>query len=81
MAINGVPAFGPQEADSNNAVNGNGVPGARFWYAGHSAGGATWHVHNPQMGEETVSSDKLLGYAVDGFPIYGPRDDDSVKRF
>ena len=35
MAINGVPAFGPQEADSNNAVNGNGVPGARFWY-GHA---------------------------------------------
>ena len=78
MAINGVPAFGPQEADSNNAVNGNGVPGARFWY-GH-AGGATWHVHNPQMGEETVSSDKLLGYAMDGFPIYGPLDDDSVSQ-
>ena len=30
------------------------------------------------MGEETVTSDELLGYAMDGFPIYGPLDDDSV---
>ena len=36
MALNGVPAYGPQEADSNNAVEGNmGVPGARYWY-GHA---------------------------------------------
>lgn len=29
------------------------------------------------MGEESVASEKLLGYAMDGFPIYGPLDDAS----
>jgi len=77
MATNGVPAYGPQESDSNNAVAGNdGVPGARFWY-GHT-GAQTWHFHNPHMGKETVTSDLLLGYAMDGFPIYGPLDDNAV---
>mmetsp|Transcript_16508 Transcript_16508/g.37930 ORF Transcript_16508/g.37930 Transcript_16508/m.37930 type:complete len:243 (+) Transcript_16508:909-1637(+) len=33
---------------------------------------------NPQMGEETVSSDEILGYAMDGFPIYGPLVDDTL---
>jgi len=65
MAINGVPAFGPQEADSNNAVNGNGVPGARFWY-GH-AGGATWHVHNPQMGKKQFHPTSFLVMPWMGF--------------
>ena len=31
------------------------------------------------MGEEFVTSDELLGYAMDGFPIYGPLDNDSVE--
>ena len=30
------------------------------------------------MGEEFVTSNELLGYAMDGFPIYGPLDDDDV---
>ncbi len=78
MAINGVPAYGPQEVDGLNAVTGNGVPDARFWY-GH-AGGAYWHLHNPHMGKEFVSSDTLLGYAMDGFPIYGPLDNQSLSK-
>jgi len=38
----------------------------------------SWHLHNPYMGEENPSSTDLLGYALDGFPIYGPLSDDSV---
>ena len=80
MATNGVPAYGPQESDNNNAVEGNaGVQGARFWY-GHTGADLAWHVHNPHMGEETVKSDQLLGYAMDGFPIYGPLDDNAVYQ-
>jgi hypothetical protein len=30
------------------------------------------------MGEENPSSADFLGYALDGFPIYGPLSDDSV---
>jgi len=80
MALNGIPAYGPQESDSNNAVEGDdGVQGARFWY-GHAGPNSAWHIHNPQMGEETVTATTLLGYAMDGFPIYGPLDDNSVSN-
>ena len=42
MALNGVPAYGPQESDDNNAVEGMaGVQGARFWY-GHTGGNLAW---------------------------------------
>lgn len=79
MALNGVPAFGPQESDSLNAVEAteSNKLGANYWY-GHSGADSGWHVHNPHMGEEFVTSDELLGYAMDGFPIYGPLDDVSV---
>ena len=72
MSTNGVPAYGPQEADYNNAVEGTlGVPGARFWY-GHAGPNSAWHIHNPKMGMETESHETLMGWAMDGFPIYGP---------
>lgn len=78
MAMNGVPAYGPQENDNNNAVEGTmGVQGARFWY-GHAGPNSAWHVHNPKMGREVESHQTLLGYAMDGFPIYGHLDDDSM---
>jgi hypothetical protein len=37
-----------------------------------------WHVHNPYLGQSNPSEDDLLGYALDGFAIYGPLSDDSV---
>jgi len=78
MALNGIPAYGPQEADSNNAVEGTmGVPGARYWY-GHAGPNSAWHVHNPKMGKELESHETLLGYAMDGVPIYGHLEDDSM---
>ena len=34
------------------------------------------------MGAESVtSSEQLLGYAMDGFPIYGTLDDNEVGQF
>mmetsp|Transcript_13078 Transcript_13078/g.36191 ORF Transcript_13078/g.36191 Transcript_13078/m.36191 type:complete len:850 (+) Transcript_13078:53-2602(+) len=80
MALNGVPAYGPQESDDANAVDGaDSVPGAKFWY-GHTGGNLVWHFHNPQMGQETVAPTTLLGYAMDGFPLYGPLADADVGQ-
>ena len=78
MALNGVPTYGAKEADGNNAVEpGTGkIQDAQFWY-GHAGMSLDWHVHNPQMGESSVTSTMLLGYAMDGFPIYGPVSDTS----
>eukprot|EP00751_Fragilariopsis_kerguelensis_P003942 CAMPEP_0170812694 /NCGR_PEP_ID=MMETSP0733-20121128/36223_1 /TAXON_ID=186038 /ORGANISM="Fragilariopsis kerguelensis, Strain L26-C5" /LENGTH=275 /DNA_ID=CAMNT_0011169525 /DNA_START=35 /DNA_END=862 /DNA_ORIENTATION=- len=81
MATNGIPAYGPMEAFNANAVEptDSAVFGAGFWY-GHASLGGSWHFHNPQMGEETVTSKTLLGYAMDGFPIYGPLSDNRLDR-
>ena len=81
MSTNGVPAFGPMESDSLNAVesNGSGAQGAGFWY-GHASAGGAWHFHAPEMGEESVTTNTLLGYAMDGFPIYGPLSDNEVSQ-
>jgi hypothetical protein len=78
MSLNGVPAYGPQEGGGSNAVEpGNGfIQDAQFWY-GHADQQKQWHFHNPYMGTENPSSDTLLGYALDGFPIYGPLNDSS----
>jgi len=72
MAKNGIPAYGPMEAFDENAVEPSetDVVGSDFWY-GHASNGGAWHFHNPQMGEETVATRTLLGYSMDGFPIYG----------
>ncbi len=79
MATNGVPAYNAQENDYLNAVEGGNRPGAQFWY-GHAGGNSVWHVHNPQMGRESwETADTLLGYAMDGFPVYGHVSDEEVS--
>ena len=81
MSLNGVPTFGAQEGGGTNAVGGNGVVDGIPWY-GHAAPGGNWHYHSGEFGRYVeitdVPSTELLGYAMDGFPIYGPLDDASV---
>lgn len=77
MATNGVPAYGALEADDANAVEPDGlIQDAQFWY-GHSTASGIWHVHNPYMGAENADSTTLLGWALDGYAIYGPFDSGS----
>lgn len=82
MAVNGVPAYNAQEGDSLNSVeppagDTSVVQDAQFWY-GHANRQNAWHFHNPHMGykEDAINENTLLGYAFDGFPIYGPLIDD-----
>ena len=79
MAVNGVPAYGPQEGGGSNAVEPDPnafLQDAQFWY-GHAAMNNDWHLHNPYLGKEDPTADELLAYALDGFPIYGPLSDAS----
>jgi len=79
MAKNGVPTFGPQESDGLNAVETgeSNKLGAKYWY-GHAGGDSGWHVHNPQMGKPAVTTETFLGYAMDGFEIFGPLSDENI---
>jgi hypothetical protein len=87
MSLNGVPAFGPQEGGGTNAVEGpaavvGGVTVTGVPPQGHAAPSGDWHYHSGEFGLVTdiasIPRTKLIGYAMDGFPIYGALDDDSV---
>lgn len=82
VATNGVPLFGPGEAGGTNAVEGNN-PIEVEWY-GHSTLQGYFHYHHPAVpvagaiGGAYPAADALVGYALDGFPIYGPLADPSL---
>ena len=80
IALNGVPIYGAQEAEGYNAVepsSDSSVTDAQYWY-GHCAFANDWHYHHPWAGHSTQpDSSTLIGYAMDGFPLYGPLDDAS----
>ena len=69
VALNGVPIWGPLLTDGTNAVEGSKpVP-----CYGHSSRTGMWHYHHPIMGcNMAANQETLLGYALDGFGIYGP---------
>jgi len=81
IQLNGVPIYGAQEAEGLNAVQPSSdspVQDAQYWF-GHAAFEGDWHYHNPQVGnEEQPTSETVIAYSLDGFPIYGPLDDNSV---
>ena len=71
MAINGVPAYGPMEASSTNAVEPDAnswIQDAQYWYR-HAARNNDWHIHHPYLGKQDPSSETLLAYSLDGSPI------------
>lgn len=72
IALNGVSIFGPLEGAGGNAMDPNGqFVGASYWY-GHATRQGQDHYHSPKIGkEEETNEDILLGYALDGFKIYG----------
>uniref|UniRef100_A0A7S2SL57 YHYH domain-containing protein n=1 Tax=Rhizochromulina marina TaxID=1034831 RepID=A0A7S2SL57_9STRA len=81
VATNGVPIYGANEEDMppTNAVEppqGSGLTGSKP--QGHSSSRYHHHYHHPYLGHDSKpESTTLLGYALDGYPIYGPLDDPS----
>ena len=68
-ALNGVPIWGALLSDGSNAVEGaEQVP-----CYGHASRTGMWHYHHPILGcNIAANQETLLGYAIDGFAIYGP---------
>jgi hypothetical protein len=51
------------------------IKDAKYWY-GHAPPTGDWHYHSPNAGHERAPSmDTVIGYALDGFKIYGSLDD------
>jgi hypothetical protein len=70
IAVNGVQIYGALEGGGSNAVAGaNGIVVPCY---GHAQPEGIWHYHHPEFGCKVVDEKTLVGYALDGFPIYGP---------
>ena len=71
VSINGVPFFN-QYAGPNQPLSGEIVSFDQSW--GHPAPGGVYHYHVEPLYLTTVKVGKsgLLGFLLDGFPVYGP---------
>ena len=77
FAINGVPFYNPYTRKQENAVEGEF---AEFFDAcdGHPQDRGAYHYHKRPSCLENGEDDQLLGVALDGFPIYGPKSEGRV---
>ena len=74
VSINGVPFFNEYESPTEtltNQVIQSFDPGN-----GHPAPQGRYHYHFPPESLITVTEDNFLGFAGDGFPVYGPKNPD-----
>ena len=73
VSLNGVPFFN-QYAGPNQPLTGEVVSFDRYW--GHPAPTGQYHYHVEPLYLTTVKATKssLLGFLLDGFPVYGPEE-------
>ena len=73
VAINGVPLFN-QYAGPNQPLTNEIQSFDKYW--GHPTGTSIYHYHVEPLFLTTVKVNKsaLLGFLLDGFPVYGPEE-------
>lgn len=73
VSLNGVPLFN-QYAGPNKPLTNEIVSFDQWW--GHPAQGGDYHYHVEPLYLTTVKASKsaLLGFLLDGFPVYGPEE-------
>ena len=77
VSLNGVPFFN-QYAGPNQPLTGEVVSFDRYW--GHPAPTGMYHYHVEPLYLTTVKVTKssLIGFLLDGFPVYGPEENGVV---
>jgi len=77
VSLNGVPFFN-QYAGPNQPLTGEIVSFDQYW--GHPAPGGMYHYHVEPLYLTRVKATKssLIGFLLDGFPVYGPEENGSV---
>ena len=69
LAINGVPIFNPIK---NDGVTDTKIAGELDDWGGHCGRGDDYHYHLPPVHlEKEAGKGKPVGYALDGYPIFG----------
>jgi hypothetical protein len=74
--VNGVPLFN-QYAGPNQPLTGEIVSFDQSW--GHPAPGGLYHYHVEPLylTEVKLSKSALMGFLLDGFPVYGPQENNA----
>ncbi|MEY3159695.1 MAG: hypothetical protein RLZZ49_1175 [Bacteroidota bacterium] len=77
VALNGVPFFN-QYAGPNQPLTGEIVSFDQYW--GHPAprGDYHYHVEPTYLTKVKYSKSALLGFLLDGFPVYGPEENGTI---
>jgi phosphatidylethanolamine-binding protein (PEBP) family uncharacterized protein len=77
LAVNGVPIFNPIKNDGRTDTF---LAGELDEYGGHCGRGDDYHYHiAPVHLEKVVGKGSPIGYALDGFPLYGFTDADGKE--
>ena len=74
LSINGVPFFNEYESPTQTITN--QVIQSFDPANGHPAQQGNYHYHFPPESLITITEDNFLGFAGDGFPVYGPKNPD-----
>lgn len=79
VAINGVPFFNQYAGPNNQALTGEIASFDQYY--GHPQQSGIYHYHVEPIYLTTAKSVKsgLLGFLLDGFPVYGPEEENGKK--
>lgn len=74
VSLNGVPLFNQYAGPNNQPLSGEIASFDQWW--GHPAGQSDYHYHLEPLYLTTVKASKssLIGFLLDGFPVYGPEE-------
>lgn len=75
VALNGVPFFNQYAGPNNQALSSEIVSFDKYY--GHPTNTSQYHYHIEPLYLTTVKSTKsgLMGFLLDGFPVYGPQEE------
>lgn len=79
IALNGVALFNQYAGPNNQALTGE-IAGFDKYY-GHPQNSGVYHYHVEPLYLTTVKSTKsgLMGFLLDGFPVYGPQEENGTS--
>ncbi len=78
IALNGVPFFNQYAGPNNQELTGEMASFDQFY--GHPQQSGMYHYHVEPLHLTTVKSTKsgLMGFLLDGFPVYGPQEENGT---
>ncbi len=78
VALNGVPLYNQYAGPNNQALTGEIASFDKYY--GHPQNTGQYHYHVEPLYITTVTSTKsgLIGFLLDGFPVYGPEENSAL---